>query len=409
APKKVIQALYDYNPQGPGELKFSKDDFFYVISNENDKNWYEAFNPITNVKGKVPIKKTTAPTLYGTVLYNFKGEKEDELDVEEGEYLVLCAHHEFEWFIAKPIDRLGGPGLVPVSYIKIMNMVPGKESSPDVKQEILVNNLPTVQEWKILNAQYQASSIQLNQEIFEQQSYYQNQFGNQFQNPYSNQYPNNVYQNSAVSIERLYLMNDEYWYNIICKLSNNIVRSLWRCYKDFFNFQKLLLQAFPTEAGEFDTKNRSLPFIPGPVVFVSENLASQRLYVLEKYLNELIKLPDHISKSHLVLSLFEITQENDKEYTTEQFIQLYSSNSTSNRSSDSKKSISTSATSQNNDNENNPHNNNNNENDIIGSSVKQTKIKCYFEDDIFALLIPLNISFLDLKIKISKRVDYDVE
>ena len=39
------------------------------------------------------------------------------------ENLIICAHHDYEWFIAKPINRLGGPGLVPVSYVKIIDLL----------------------------------------------------------------------------------------------------------------------------------------------------------------------------------------------------------------------------------------------------------------------------------------------
>lgn len=54
-PKKIIQALYDYRPQGPGELKFSKGDFLYVTGNENNDDWYEAYDPPSNMRGMVPV------------------------------------------------------------------------------------------------------------------------------------------------------------------------------------------------------------------------------------------------------------------------------------------------------------------------------------------------------------------
>lgn len=55
SPKKVIKALYDYNAQSPNELSFARGDFFLVTGREGDTNFYEAFNPITNSRGIVPV------------------------------------------------------------------------------------------------------------------------------------------------------------------------------------------------------------------------------------------------------------------------------------------------------------------------------------------------------------------
>jgi bud emergence protein 1 len=55
SPKKVIKALYDYQAQSPNELSFARGDFFLVTARETDANFYEAFNPITNSRGIVPV------------------------------------------------------------------------------------------------------------------------------------------------------------------------------------------------------------------------------------------------------------------------------------------------------------------------------------------------------------------
>lgn len=129
-PKKVIKALHDYDAQAAHELGFSKGDFFHVVSNENDPNWYEAYNPVTNARGLVPVsyfqvlgktEKTTstgsapdgAPLsppqpspdpaasnkpqpLYGIVQFDFIAERPDELDAKAGEAIIVIAQSNHE-------------------------------------------------------------------------------------------------------------------------------------------------------------------------------------------------------------------------------------------------------------------------------------------------------------------------
>ena len=53
----------------------------------------------------------TGAMVYGVVVYDFKAERPDELDAKEGEAIIVIAQSNPEWFVAKPITRLGGPGL----------------------------------------------------------------------------------------------------------------------------------------------------------------------------------------------------------------------------------------------------------------------------------------------------------
>lgn len=40
--------------------------------------------------------------------YNFVAERPDELSARYGEPVIIMAHSAREWFVAKPIGRLGG-------------------------------------------------------------------------------------------------------------------------------------------------------------------------------------------------------------------------------------------------------------------------------------------------------------
>ena len=214
----MIKALYDYSPD-PGntqELPFVKGDFFHVISRENDTDWYEACNPLLpNARGLVPVSyfevvgkterqsagsvasvtsnnipphdsgysehATQAPNgpgrkqgharvpsmgkgsgamVYGIVIYDFNAERPDELDAKRGEAIIVIAQSTPEWFVAKPIGRLGGPGLIPVSFIEIRDMTTG-QAVQNAQDAVTQAGVPKVEEWKKMAADYKNSSISL--------------------------------------------------------------------------------------------------------------------------------------------------------------------------------------------------------------------------------------------------------
>lgn len=208
----MIKALYDYQPE-PGnsqELAFSKGDFFHVISRENDLDWYEACNPlIPSCRGLVPVSffeiigknerdsagsvdlgvrnnkglhdsgfsdsttnttkhaaqarmsslgKASGAMVYGIVQYDFQAERPDELEAKAGEAIIVIAQSNPEWFVAKPIGRLGGPGLIPVSFIELRDMQTG-QAVADPLDAVRRAGVPKVEEWKKMTAEYKNSSI----------------------------------------------------------------------------------------------------------------------------------------------------------------------------------------------------------------------------------------------------------
>jgi bud emergence protein 1 len=220
----VIKALYDYNPDPDNkqELAFSKGDFFHVISREDDQDWYEACNPlIPTARGLVPVSyfeiigkterqsggsvasgasniitqqvphdsgysertahnrqepsttprtaghvrmsslgKASGAMVYGMVQYDFNAERPDELEAKAGEAIIVIAQSNPEWFVAKPIGRLGGPGLIPVSFIEIRDMATD-EPVPDAQAAVARAGVPKVEEWKKMAKDYKDSSITL--------------------------------------------------------------------------------------------------------------------------------------------------------------------------------------------------------------------------------------------------------
>ena len=190
------------------------------MGRENDTDWYEACDPLQGTRGLVPVtyfepvgktvrdsgsstksipssqpsaghdsgyaEKTSASSsangvenegpkpiriskalgkgagamVYGIVMYDFKAERPDELEAKEGEAIIVIAQSNPEWFVAKPITRLGGPGLIPASFIEIRDMATG-QAVPDAHEAVQRAGVPKVEEWKKMAADYKNGSIPL--------------------------------------------------------------------------------------------------------------------------------------------------------------------------------------------------------------------------------------------------------
>jgi bud emergence protein 1 len=106
------------------------------------------------------VGKGSSPMVYGIVQYDFNAERPDELEAKAGEAIIVIAQSNPEWFVAKPIGRLGGPGLIPVSYIEVKDMATG-QTVADPQEAVRRAGVPKVEEWKKMAADYKNSSISL--------------------------------------------------------------------------------------------------------------------------------------------------------------------------------------------------------------------------------------------------------
>ena len=79
---------------------------------------------------------------------------------------------------------------------------------------------------------------------------------------------------------------------------------LSRFYADFYDLQINLIKEFPVEAGNTKQSPRTLPYMPGPVTYVTDNISNGRRPNLDTYLKELFKLGPHISQCYLVRKFF---------------------------------------------------------------------------------------------------------
>lgn len=395
-PKKVIKALYDYAPSDSepnhGYLSFSQGDFLHVVGREDDTDWYEACNPLHGTRGLVPVTyfepvgktvrdsagsvkssaanpstaphdsgyqersmmspgtvnnmstgrmsasmgKGTGAMVYGIVIYDFKAERPDELEAKEGEAIIVIAQSNPEWFVAKPITRLGGPGLIPVSFIEIRDMTTG-QAVPDPQEAVRRAGVPKVEEWKKMAADYKNGSIPLGKlETNSQQTLQQGMdrmsLGGKSQSSGApvNGYgqtnsvashsratsiaqgqPRQQYRASTSSqlapvkacVPRYCFADDIFWFIIECQMEDGRHWELQRLYQDFYDLQIQLIATYPVEAGT-NGGERTLPFMPGPVTYVTDNISNGRRANLDEYIKNLLKLGSHITTGPLVKGFF---------------------------------------------------------------------------------------------------------
>ena len=260
--------------------------------------------------------------VYGIVSYDFQAERPDELDAKEGEPIIVIAQSNPEWFVAKPITRLGGPGLIPVSFIEIRDMSTGK-AVDDTAAAIAAAGIPRVEEWKKMAAEYKNTSIPLGtvsagvQEAQQGMDRMSLNGGQQQQNggyghsrqpsntyTYQQQQQQNLYAPVRASVPKYIFADEKFHFIVECRLSNGTHWDLSRIYEDFYELQINLINAFPEEAGQVPGKQRILPYMPGPVKFVTDNISEGRRANLDEYLRDLLRLKQEITCSSLVRNFF---------------------------------------------------------------------------------------------------------
>lgn len=394
----------------------------------------------------------TGAMVYGIVMYDFVAERADELEAAAGEAIIVIAQSNPEWFVAKPIGRLGGPGLIPVSFVEIRDMASG-EAIRDPSDAIRQAGVPKVEEWKKMAAEYKNSSITLgkfeggsgsdealeqgvarmsiqqqqqaqghvrqpsvqtgsqNGQMQQMQQQQQQQQQMQMQQPQahlSNQDhidPNEVtqlYFPIQASIPRYCFAEDKYWFVIDTTLEDGRRWELSRYYEDFYDFQIALLTEFPKEAGNTGTQKRSLPYMPGPVSYVTDAITEGRLHNLDAYVKNLLGQPDYIAKCTLVKQFF-APREGDYEIEAdpaalEQYQQARDSHPSSSRSPSNAAS------------RQNSHQNLNGSGQRQLSGSQQgaaggfVKVKMYFNNDLIALRVPQNVQYRQLVDKIRDRL-----
>jgi bud emergence protein 1 len=113
-----------------------------------------------------------------------------------------------------------------------------------------------------------------------------------------------MYAPVSARIPRYCFAEDKYWFVIEAELEDGRTWELARYYEDFYDFQIALLTEFPVEAGTTGKKQRTLPYMPGPVNYVTDAITEGRRHNLDAYVKNLLAQPAYISKCNLVKQFF---------------------------------------------------------------------------------------------------------
>ena len=124
------------------------------------------------------------------------------------------------------------------------------------------------------------------------------------QNPYYSKSTSQLYAPISARIPRYCFAEEKYWFVIEAALEDGRHWELSRYYEDFYDFQIALLTEFPAEAGNTGTQKRTLPYMPGPVNYVTDAITEGRQHNLDAYVKNLLTQPPYISRCTLVKQFF---------------------------------------------------------------------------------------------------------
>lgn len=108
----------------------------------------------------------------------------------------------------------------------------------------------------------------------------------------------------SARIPKYCFAEDKYWFVIEAELEDGRTWELARYYEDFYDFQIALLTEFPLEAGTTGKKQRTLPYMPGPVNYVTDAITEGRRHNLDAYVKSLLGQPTYIARCNLVKQFF---------------------------------------------------------------------------------------------------------
>ncbi|XP_041053436.1 neutrophil cytosol factor 1 isoform X2 [Carcharodon carcharias] len=110
----------------------------------------------------------------------------------------------------------------------------------------------------------------------------------------------------VLGFEKRFVPNQHYVYMLMVKWSNSKEKLIYRKFSEIYDFHKVLKEMFPIEAGEIDSKCRTLPHLPAPRWLEGHKATENRQSTLSDYIQSLVNQPPKISRCQWVLNFFQV-------------------------------------------------------------------------------------------------------
>ncbi|KAK3337064.1 hypothetical protein B0T19DRAFT_59449 [Cercophora scortea] len=119
----VYKALYDYVPQGEGELAINEGDILYLIEKSEDDDWWKAKKKATaedddEPTGLIPSNyiEEVQPEASARALYEYTRQTDEELSFPEDAQLTVFDSTDPDWIL---VGHKGDYGFAPANYIEV--------------------------------------------------------------------------------------------------------------------------------------------------------------------------------------------------------------------------------------------------------------------------------------------------
>ncbi|KAK4140387.1 actin cytoskeleton-regulatory complex protein sla1 [Dichotomopilus funicola] len=119
----VYKAIYDYAPQGEGELQITEGDLLYVLEKSTDDDWWKAKKKATGEDDDEPVGlipnnyvEEVQPESQARALYEYTRQTDEELSFPEDAQLDVFDASDPDWIL---VGHEGDYGFVPANYIEL--------------------------------------------------------------------------------------------------------------------------------------------------------------------------------------------------------------------------------------------------------------------------------------------------
>ncbi|KAJ5217489.1 uncharacterized protein N7469_011114 [Penicillium citrinum] len=142
----VYSAVYDYQPQGEGELEIREGDLLYILEKSAEDDWWKAKKKADREdedepEGLVPNNyvEEAQPTYHAKALFDYTRQTDEEVSFSEDAELVVFDTSDPDWTL---VGVNSDYGFAPSNYIELIEGSPSQTAVPPPPAEPPAPSLP---------------------------------------------------------------------------------------------------------------------------------------------------------------------------------------------------------------------------------------------------------------------------